>query len=56
MAEQFNRNNAADQPSENEQITFRKEKLEAMRAEGMDPFAVTTYDVRDCAEDIKKEY
>ena len=56
MAEQFSRNNPDNQPSENEQITFRKEKLEAMRVEGMDPFAVTTYDVRDYAKDIKKNF
>ena len=55
MAEQFNRN-PENAPSENEQITFRKEKLEALRAEGKDPFAVTTYDVRDYAEGIKKNY
>ena len=55
MAEQYKRD-PENAPSENEQITFRKEKLEALRAEGKDPFAVTTYDVRDYAEGIKKNY
>ena len=35
MAEQFNKSNQENQPSESEQITIRKEKLEMMRAEGM---------------------
>ena len=56
MAEQFNRNNQENQLSESEQITIRKEKLEVMRAEGKDPFAVTTYDVKNYARDIKESF
>ena len=56
MAEQFKRNNQENQPSESEQISIRKEKLETMRAEGRDPFAVTTYDVKNYAKDIKESF
>jgi len=56
MAEQFNRNSQENQPSESEQITIRKEKLEMMRAEGKDPFLVTTYDVKNYAKEIKESF
>ena len=56
MAEQFNKSNQENQPSESEQITIRKEKLEMMRAEGMDPFRVTTYDVKNYAKEIKESF
>ncbi|MBR2592234.1 MAG: lysine--tRNA ligase [Oscillospiraceae bacterium] len=56
MAEQNNRQNADNQPSESEQIAIRKEKLEAMRAEGRDPFLTTTYDIKDYAKDIKENF
>ena len=56
MVEQFNRNNQENQPSESEQITIRKEKLEMMRAEGKDPFLVTTYDVKNYAKEIKESF
>ena len=56
MAEQINRQNADNQPSESEQIAIRKEKLAAMRAEGRDPFLTTTYDIKDYAKDIKANF
>ena len=56
MAEQINRQNADNQPSESEQIAIRKEKLAAMRAEGRDPFLTTTYDIKDYAKDIKENF
>ena len=56
MAEQNNRQNADNQPSESEQIAIRKEKLAAMRAEGRDPFLTTTYDIKDYAKDIKENF
>ena len=56
MAEQLNRGNQENQPSESEQITIRKEKLEMMRAEGRDPFLVTTFDVKDYAKEIKESF
>lgn len=56
MEEQFNKSNQENQPSESEQITIRKEKLEMMRAEGMDPFRVTTYDVKNYAKEIKESF
>ncbi|MBR3001888.1 MAG: lysine--tRNA ligase [Oscillospiraceae bacterium] len=56
MAEQINRQNADNQPSESEQIAIRKEKLAAMRAEGRDPFLTTTYDIKDYAKDIKDNF
>ncbi len=56
MAEQLNRGNQENQPSESEQITIRKEKLEMMRAEGKDPFLVTTFDVKDYAKEIKESF
>ena len=48
MSEQQNRQNAAV-PTESEQIAIRREKLAAMRADGSDPFRVTSYDIRDYA-------
>ena len=56
MAEQFNRQNADNMPSESEQIAIRKEKLAAMREEGRDPFLTTTYDIKDYAKDIKENF
>ena len=57
MAEEKNLNPAQSQEiSESEQISIRKEKLAAMKAEGTDPFTVTTYDVTAYAEDIKKQF
>ena len=56
MAEQNNRQNADNQPSESEQIAIRKEKLAAMRAEGRDPFLTTTYDIKDYSKDIKENF
>lgn len=56
MAEQNNRQNPAAVPTESEQIAIRKEKLAAMQAEGRDPYRVTTYDIRDYAEQIKAAF
>ncbi len=56
MAEQNNRQNPAAVPTESEQIAIRKEKLAAMQAEGRDPYRVTTYDIRDYAEQIKATF
>ena len=57
MAEEKNLNPAQSQEiSESEQISIRKEKLAAMKAEGNDPFTVTTYDVTAYSDQIKKEF
>ncbi len=55
MSEQQNRQNAAV-PTESEQIAIRREKLAAMRADGSDPFRVTSYDIRDYAVPVKEAF
>ena len=55
MSEQQNRQNAAV-PTESEQIAIRREKLAAMRADGSDPFRVTSYDIRDYAVPVKETF
>ena len=52
MAENRVSGPAQQELDENEQIAIRKEKLAAMRAEGNDPFLITSYDVTDYAKDI----
>ena len=55
MSEQQNRQNAAV-PTESEQIAIRREKLAAMRADGSDPFRITSYDIRDYAVPVKEAF
>ena len=42
--------------SYSDQVQVRREKLEALRAEGMDPFVITKYEVTDDSAAIKGDY
>ena len=42
--------------SYSDQVQVRREKLEALRAEGMDPFVITKYEVTDNSVAIKGDY
>ena len=48
--------NAQQQVNVNEQIKIRKEKLQAMQAEGKDPFQITKYDVTYHSLEAKNKF